>query len=90
MYYKLKQYQLALENQLKCLDIELKVLPKDHKTFAETYKNIATTYEKLRQFDEAIQFANKYIEQLKLHHLQGSEELNEAMNLLKTIQVKRD
>jgi tetratricopeptide (TPR) repeat protein len=90
MYYKLKQYQLALENQLKCLDIELKVLPQDHKTFAETYKNIAQTYEKLRQFDEAIQFANKYIEQLKLHHLQGSEELNEAMNLLKTIQVKRD
>ncbi|CAF5189249.1 unnamed protein product, partial [Rotaria magnacalcarata] len=79
-----------LENQLKCLEIESKALPKEHKTFAETYKNIATTYEKRRQFDEAIEFTQKYIDQLKLHDSKGSKELNDAMQLLKTIQISRD
>ncbi|CAM4764339.1 unnamed protein product [Rotaria magnacalcarata] len=90
MYYKIKKYDLALENQLKCLEIESKALPKEHKTFAETYKNIATTYEKRRQFDEAIEFTQKYIDQLKLHDSKGSKELNDAMQLLKTIQISRD
>jgi len=90
MHYRMKQYDLALENQLKCLEIESKALPKEHKTFAETYKNIATTYEKLRQFDKAIEFAQKWIDQLKLDDSQGSKELNDAMNLLKRIQISRD
>ena len=90
MYYKTKQYDAALESQLKCQEIESNALPKEHKTFAETYKNIATTYEKLRDFDKAIEFAQKCIDQLKLHDTQGSEELNDAMLLLRRIQVSRD
>ncbi len=90
MYYKMKQYDLALENQLECLKIESKALPKEHKTFAETYKNIATTYQKRREFDEAIEFAQKCIDQLKLHDSEGSTELNDAIRLLKSIQIRRD
>ncbi|CAF4896353.1 unnamed protein product [Rotaria sp. Silwood1] len=90
MYYKMKQYDLALENQLKCLEIESKALSKEHKTFAETYKNIATTYEKRRQFNEAIEFAQKCIDQLKLHDSKDSKELNDAIQLLKRIQISRD
>jgi tetratricopeptide (TPR) repeat protein len=90
MHYKMKRYDLALENQLKCLKIELKSLPKEHKTFAETYKNIATAYEKRGQFDEAIEYAQKYVDQLKLHSLEASEELNDAIDLLKRNQRIRD
>ena len=90
MYYKMRQYDLALENQLKCLEIESKALPKEHKTFAETYKNIATTYEKRRQFDEAIEFAQKCIDQLKLHDSEDRKELEDAMRLLKRVQISRD
>jgi tetratricopeptide (TPR) repeat protein len=72
------------------LKIELKSLPKEHKTFAETYKNIATAYEKRGQFDEAIEYAQKYVDQLKLHSLEASEELNDAIDLLKRNQRIRD
>ena len=90
MYYKTKQYDLALERQLDCLNIEAKALPKEHRTLAETYKNIATTYEKCRQFDAAIEYAQKCIDQLKLHDLKGSAELDDAVAMLKMIQVNRD
>jgi tetratricopeptide (TPR) repeat protein len=44
MHYRLKNYDLALKNQLLTLQIEERSLPKEHKTLAVTYTNIATSY----------------------------------------------
>ncbi|CAF1678592.1 unnamed protein product [Adineta ricciae] len=90
MHYKLKQYSAALTNQLTCLTIESKALPKDHKTFIETYENIATTYEKLGQFDQASVYAEKYVEQIKLHYSGNAQKLSDAADFLKRIQISRD
>jgi len=75
MYYRLNKFDLALKNQLLTLQIEEHSLPKDHKTLSVTYTNIATSYEQLKKYDQAIDYAQKAVNQLKFHRSKNKSDI---------------
>jgi tetratricopeptide (TPR) repeat protein len=55
----LKDYDQALINLKKAIDIQEKTLPSDSLDLATTYNNIAVTYALMEKYDLALQYHNK-------------------------------
>jgi tetratricopeptide (TPR) repeat protein len=91
MYYRLKKFDLALKNQFLTLQIiEEHSLPKEHKTFAVTYFNIATSYEQLQNYDQAIEYAQKAVNQLKLHQSNDHSDVQTKQAYLDQLLIKKN
>ena len=62
MYDRLKQYDKAVEYDLKAIEIKKSISGETHSSIATSYGNIASTYEKLGQNEAAIEYRLKAIE----------------------------
>jgi tetratricopeptide (TPR) repeat protein len=90
MHYRLKEFDLALDNHRLTLQIEQRTLPKEHKTFADTYINIATAYEQLQNYDEAINYAEKAVDQLKLQPSEDDPDMQKKQAYLNRLYEDKD
>lgn len=90
MHYRNEEYKQALKHHATCLEIEKRSLPKDHITFIDTYRSMAETCERVEKRDEAVEYAQKLVDQCKLHETQAPKQLKEALELLNRLTQDRD